>query len=76
MEACNICLTRIKKRSKSEHEQSKEHKYFSNLIINKYFVRNSEVINIKTSFSHTMIGLKRNSIFFLYVLGGRKMKCL
>ena len=31
-----------KKRSKNKHEQSKKHKYFSNLIINRNIVRNPE----------------------------------
>ena len=43
MEECNICLTKIKKRKK-RHEQSKKHKYFfSNLILNKYVVKNVEI---------------------------------
>ena len=47
MEECNICLTIKKKRSRNRHEQSKKHKYFSNLITNKYIVRNPEIINFK-----------------------------
>ena len=42
MEECNICLTKIKKRNKNKHQQSKEHKQISNLIINKYLVKNDE----------------------------------
>ena len=42
MEECNICLTKLKKRNKNKHEQSKKHKSFSNLIINKYIVKNDE----------------------------------
>ena len=47
MEECNICLTKIKKRNKNKHEQSRKHKYFSNLIINKYIVRDDEIDNFK-----------------------------
>ena len=43
MEECNSCLTKIKKRSKNKHEQSKKDKYFSSLIINKYILKNHEV---------------------------------
>ena len=50
MEECNICLIKIKKQNKSRHEQSKKHKYFSNLIINKYIVRNPELSNFKDTF--------------------------
>ena len=39
MEECNIRLTKIKKRNKNKHEQSKKHKYISNLIINKYIAK-------------------------------------
>ena len=48
MEECNICLATIKKRNKTKHEQSKKHKYFlSNLIINKYIVKNNEIDKYK-----------------------------
>ena len=43
MEECNICLTKIKNQNKSRHEQSNKHKYFPNLIINKYIVRKLEI---------------------------------
>ena len=48
MEECNICLTKINKRNKNEHEQSKKHNYifFSNLIINKYVIQNDEIDNM------------------------------
>ena len=47
MEECNICPTKIKKRNKNKHEQSKKHENFSNLIISKYIVRNPEVDKLK-----------------------------
>ena len=47
MEERNICLTKMKKRNKNKHEQSKNQKYFSNLIINKNIVRNVEFYNLK-----------------------------
>ena len=48
MEKCDICLIKIKKRNKNKHQQSKKHKYFlSNLIINKYIVRNDEIEKFK-----------------------------
>ena len=43
MEECNICLTKNKKRNKNKHEQSKKHKYFSSLIVNKYISRDPDV---------------------------------
>ena len=47
MEKCNICLSKTKKRNKNKHEQSKKHKYFSNLIIIKYIVKNDEIDKFK-----------------------------
>ena len=48
MEACDICLTRIKRRNRRKHKQSKKHKYYYlNLIINKYIVNNDEFDNFK-----------------------------
>ena len=47
MEERNICLTKMKKRNNNKHEQSKNPKYFSNLIINKNIVRNIEFCNLE-----------------------------
>ena len=52
MEKINICLTKIKKPNKNKLEQSKKHKSFSNVILNKYNVNNNENDNIKDIF-HT-----------------------
>ena len=51
MEEGDICLTKRNKRKKNKHEQSKKHKFFySNLIINKYIVKNYENEKFKDSF--------------------------
>ena len=47
MEECDFCLTKMKKRNKNNHEQSKKHKCFSNLVLNKYIVRNVEIDKFK-----------------------------
>ena len=47
MEECDICLTKIKKRNKNKQEQSKKHKYFSNLIKDKYIIKNDETDKFK-----------------------------
>ena len=47
MMECNICLTKTNKRSKNKHEQSKKHKYFSNLNMNRYFLKNDEMNILK-----------------------------
>ena len=71
MEECDLCLTK-KKRNNKEHEQSKKHKYSSNLIINKYIVKTNEIDNFKISFNHSMTSINRDLITFLYVLCGKK----
>ena len=51
MEECDICLTRIKRQNRKKHQQSKKHKYnYSNLIVNKYTVRNYENEKYKNIF--------------------------
>ena len=47
MEECDICQSIIKNKNKKKHCLTKKHKYFSNLIINKYFVRNLEIDKFK-----------------------------
>ena len=59
MEECNICLSKIKNKNEKKHERSKKHKYFSNLIINKYIVRNPEIDILELSFNHSMISIKK-----------------
>ena len=43
MYECSICLAKIKKRNKNKHEKSMKHRYFlSNMIVNKYIVKNND----------------------------------
>ena len=43
MEECNLCLSEKTNKNRKKHEQSKRHRYFSNLIINKNMIRNPEI---------------------------------
>ena len=43
MEDCDIFLSKIKNKNKKKHCLTKKYIYFSNLIINKYIVRNAEI---------------------------------
>ena len=48
MEECDICLTKNKKRNKNRYQESEKHKCFlSNMIINKFIVRNDEIRKFK-----------------------------
>ena len=62
---CNVTLS---KRNTTKHNQSKKHENYSNLILNRYVIKNVEVNKFKDiliSFftAHT----KKNSIFSQYV---------
>ena len=48
MYECGICLAKLKKRNKSKHEKSITHRYFlSNVIVNKYIVKNNDINKFK-----------------------------
>ena len=48
MYECSICLAKIKKRNKNKHEKSMKHRYFlSNMIVNKYIVKNNDINKFK-----------------------------
>ena len=69
MEECNICLTRIKKRYKNKHKQSKKHKYYySNLVINKYAVNKNEFDNFEDIFKSNYIDHKKKFFSFNVLL--------
>ena len=48
MYECDICLAKLKKRNKNKHEKSMKHRYFlSNMIVNKYIVKNNDFNKFK-----------------------------
>ena len=48
MYECSICLAKIKKQNKNKHEKTMKHRYFlSNLIVNKYIVKNNDINKLK-----------------------------
>ena len=64
MEECNICLSKIKK-NKKKHCLTGIHNNFSNLIINKYLVRNPEIDKFEDIIQPYFKNQKKNSITFL-----------
>ena len=52
------------KRNKTKHNQSKKHKYYSNLVINRYVIKNVEVIKFKDLFNPYFIEHTRKFNFF------------
>ena len=51
MYRCELCSTILQKRNKTKHNQSKKHKYYSNLILNRYVIKNVKVNEFKDIFN-------------------------
>ena len=43
MYRCELCNTNLLKGNKTKHNQTKKHKCYSNLILNRYAIKNVEV---------------------------------
>ena len=71
----NICLSKIKNKNKKNHCLTKKHKYFSNLIINKFTPRNPEINKIK-DIIQPLYDKQKKLMTLLFALCGRKMMCL
>ena len=65
MYRCEICDTYLLKRNKTKHEQSLTHKfYYSNLILNRYVIKDAEVAKLKDVFNPYFTAHTRKFIFF------------
>ena len=64
MYRCKLCNETTLNSSKTKHHQSKKHRYYSNLILNRYVIENVEVIKFKDVFNPYFIEHTRNFIFF------------
>ena len=61
---CNLCNVTLLKRYKSKHNQSKKHKYFSILILNRYVIKRVKVNEFKDIFKPYFINLQEKLFFF------------
>ena len=50
MYRCELCNTNLLDRNKTKHNRTKKHKHYSNLISNRYVIKNVEKINFKDVF--------------------------
>ena len=64
MYRCELGNTIVQKRNKTKHNQTKIHKYYSNLILNRYVIKNVEVSKFKDVFNHYFTAHTRKFIFF------------
>ena len=61
---CDLCNTIVQKRNKTKHNQTKKHEYYSNLILNRYVIKNVEVINFKDVFNpYFIIDTRKFNLF-------------
>ena len=64
MYRCELCNIITLERNKTKHNQSKKHKYYSNLIFNRCVLKNVEVIKIKDVFNPYFTAHTRKAKFF------------
>ena len=64
MYRCELCNTNVQKRNKTKHNQTKIHKYYSNLILNRFVIMNVEVSKFKDIFNNYFIPHTRKFNFF------------
>ena len=61
---CEICNTTLLNRNKTKHNQSKQHKHYSNLILNQYVINNVDVQKFKDIFDPYYTNHSRKIIYF------------
>ena len=70
---CKDCNTTIKKKNKTKHEQPKKYKYFSNLLLNKYVIKDIAVDKFKVVVTQYCNEHIKNSILPQFVFIGDLM---
>ena len=61
---CELCDAILQKRNKTKHNQTKKHKYYSNLILNRLVINNVEVAKFKYVFNPYFTHHSRKFNFF------------
>ena len=64
MYKCEICNTIMLERNTTKHNRTKKQKYYSNLILNRFVIKNVEVINFKDVFNPYFTKHTRKFNFF------------
>ena len=64
MYKCELCNTNMLERNKTKHNQTKKHKQYSNLILNRYVIRDVDVIKFKDTFNTYFIEHTKKNTFF------------
>ena len=66
MYRCELSNTIMLETNKRKHNQTKKHKYYSNLILNRYLLKNVQVIKFRDVFNPYFIEDTKKSIFSQY----------
>ena len=64
MYRCELCNTYLLDRNETKHNQTKKHKYCSNLILNRYVIKNAELNIFKDIFNPYLTANRRKFNFF------------
>ena len=64
MYRCEVCSVILQERYKTKHNQSKEHKYYSSLILNRFVIYDVEVAKFKDVFDPYFIEHTEKLNFF------------
>ena len=64
MYRCELCNTFLEERNKTKHNQTKKHNFYSNMILNRYVIKNVEVIKFKDLFNPYLTARTRKFNFF------------
>ena len=64
MYRCELCRTIVQKRNKTKRNQSKKHKCYSNLILNRYVIKNVKVKEFKDIFNTYFIEHTKKFVYF------------
>ena len=51
MYRCELCNTSLLERNKTKHDRSKKHRLYSNLLLNRYVIKDVELAKIKAVFN-------------------------
>ena len=64
MYKCELCNTTVQRRKKTQHNQTKKHEYYSNLILNRCFIKNVKVNEFKDIFNPYFIEHTKKFVYF------------
>ena len=69
MYRCEICNTNVQERYRKKHNQSRKHKSYSNLMLNRHVQKDVQVVKFKDAFNTYLTKHLKNQFFHsVYIL--------